>query len=171
MKAEQTSRRPKSRYVVLSVGIIIILLVGIVLYDSSYFEYTITVEGQEWRVKNSIAQRVLRNGSTHPSEGISAVHTYFPRPSINRTIEIDLEITDGTIDLLVFGSLNDYHSWLYGYITEVALYHWENITSIETTFMLDNPTVFDNSSVYIAQRAHQGGASVIGPILASCFLS
>ncbi len=149
-------------------SIVILLFVGIVWYDSRDWEYTIIVQDQEWRVKNSIAHRVLKNGSRLSAEdSISAYFTYFPRPSTNRTIEIDLEITYGTIDLLVFGSLNDYHSWLYGYyyFTELALYHWENTTSIEITFR------FENSSVYIAQRPHQGGARVVGTILASCVLS
>ncbi len=127
--------------------------------------YTITVHYQEWTVRDSVAQHIYKNGSTGISDDIILCNSiYFPYNSENRTVEINLEIKDGTIDLLVFPSISEFQSWHPGGISEGALAIWRNITYVSATIS------FENRTPYIACRANSGGAWIVGSIIAQCIL-
>jgi len=124
------------------------------------------VNHREWTVRDSVAQHIAKNGSSWTAEGITGSNSiYFPSRSTNRTIAINLEIRDGTIDLLVFPSLSAYQSWLYGSITEGALATWSNINSVSVTISIENTTVI------ISRRSNSGGALEVGSTIAQCILN
>ena len=79
--------------------------------------------------------------------------------------EINLEVLDGTIDLLVFPSYSAFESWRYGSITEGALATWSNITYVNVTIS------FENTTAIITRRSYSGGARVDGTIIAQCILN
>lgn len=159
-----TERHPALKKIFVTVSIVTVVILAVLFIKT--IPYTITVNHQEWTVRDSVAQHIVKNSSSWTAEGITGSNSiYFPSRSTNRTITIILEIRDGTIDLLVFPSLDAYQSWLYGSITEGALATWSNITSVSATIS------FENTTAIITRRANSGGAWVDGTIIAQCVLT
>jgi len=159
-----SEKHPALKKIIVTVSIVAVVILAVLFVRT--IPYTITVQYKEWTVRDSVATHIAKNGSTGFGEGIILTkYIYFPSNSKNRTVEINLEVLDGTIDLLVFPSLSAYQSWLYGSITDWALAIWSNITSVSATIS------FENTTAIIARRANSGGAWVDGTIIAQCILN
>ncbi|MHA2351048.1 MAG: hypothetical protein ACXADL_15630 [Candidatus Thorarchaeota archaeon] len=149
--------------ITLSLVIVVILaFLFLILPD----EYTIRVHYEEWTVKNNVAQRIAKNGSTWTAEGVKLwYHIFFPFDSTDRTIEIKLEVVDGTIDFRFFPNASDFDRYLYSNFIDGALISCINVTEVVETISLEE------RKPVLVYRSNAGGAWVGGSIIATCILN